>query len=128
MARRLVANLMLLVLIWTGTLLHDLAEDHGEEKSRLDGQIHSAPVILSLHDRPIASQSDADPLEHVHFVGVVSKHYVLSTHAQIPFFALQAPGLSCADLLENAKKERAPPLLSTNFQNRLYLANRRLLI
>ena len=137
MARRIFASLMLLVLMWTGAFLHDLAEGHEHDmvaaaQAEPAAESSEAPQACALDDTLPPLMSEAAYPDHVHLIGVVSKHYVHSAQAQISRLVFPPPWTSRSDLMASAKSERGPPgfasEISTDSNNRLYLANRRLLI
>jgi hypothetical protein len=125
MIRRLVLSAMLFVLVWTSTLLHDIAEpDQPLTVSAASPVKSMARFTLSDDDKVFEG--------HCHDALVSSKSFNLTDrHLQVlKFVALAAAG-QCMDRLQlhvGRFDLRGPPIALATSAPKLYLAKRVLLI
>ncbi|MBX9569364.1 MAG: hypothetical protein K2X77_10745 [Candidatus Obscuribacterales bacterium] len=127
MSRPVIVVLMLLVLIWTSTLLHDVAEAFDDYHSVAATSCSNSPHIASS-SQATPSVGQAEAPEHFHFAGAISRHNnnsVQSESAPMPAYVSWGNNW---DSVGCARYGRAPPHSYKTFQTRLYLVNRQLLI
>lgn len=143
MARRFIIAVVTLTLLWTGTLLHDIFTDTEHHHSHFvaNGHSHFFEHDDHQHDgdeeylvgaQISDSESETDGGQHCHGPSVVTtidgsvNGYDDSQDVLLPFFGHWKN--NHLELLTVANFSRPPPLTNRQFQTRLYLVNRTLLI
>jgi hypothetical protein len=132
MIYRLIVSVMLFVLGWTGTFLHDLAEDW------CDGQHCETSVISRSSASNVSNASnpcnqkmtleDIDPDGHIHMVVIASQNHdelLRKANDRVVHFENWVSNST----LSEVDRERPPPLAPTQLTSqKIFLATRRLLI
>ena len=130
MAHQLLAALTCFVLLWTGTLLHDLFfDDDGDNHSALCAQ-HSYSEHTCLTDSAFSnSHCSAEPHWHGPIATSQADNMTLSSHRTgNVFFAESFTWIDTLPLAVMATYQRPPPPSIRASQLKLYLLNRSLLI
>jgi hypothetical protein len=125
MAFRLISSLMLLVLLWTGTLLHDIAEEDGHQfASQSTHRETTATKKSACYD---LAQSSSEELEHCYLACTARQDVNAAWQPVLVELVaiIYAPWVESFNSGCVIKLSRAPP---NDLPTRLYLVNRHLLI
>jgi len=125
MGRRLIIAVMLFVLLWTGTLLHDIAEP--DESAVVQSQ------VVAKMAEPIAQAvgtAELSTVEHCHDALLVCKPRVGQTIRELPQIAVipYAALWTSRPTLFSTAVQRGPPPDRTKAGPKLFLTYRALLI
>jgi hypothetical protein len=126
MPRRILFALMLFLVLWTGTFLHDIAEpdEYISFQPASGATSRSCSSLFNANEQASAE-------EHCHDALVVSRcdqpdNYL--SHQQPPLLANTTPRCASLHLLRAPLSTRGPPATIAFAETRLYLLKRALLI
>jgi hypothetical protein len=126
MARGLLLSLMLFVLLWTGTLLHDIAEiDQPVAVQQANTDTFIGRITQSVSNEEFATE------DHFHVALLRSRFNLADLHLLAPkLLAAVSNSVWTEQLQLSARQQgqRAPPAIGSAARPKLYLINRVLLI
>lgn len=140
MARRFIVAVLTLTLLWTGTLLHDFFSDEDHDHHHFasgshrhffehDDHHHHDDGVFTTQISDSESLLDSD--HHCHGPSAITTIHVAvngcSDNQPVPLLGI-GHWNNHLELLTVSNFSRPPPLSNRQFQTRLYLVNRTLLI
>lgn len=128
---RAIANLLLLVLLWTGTLLHDMMETADATPAVITNQrVAGQQDLVQCQSSTVPEAQFANTEQHFHDAAISLKNgsdvgWSLSQSCQLPVLSRRWTDYKVP---VHARLQRPPPLCVTGLPTRTFMVKRALLV